>query len=118
MNLYSAATGTLGRFVARHPAPGVVKKRTYVFVLVLFDFSKNRGAKKAEVAQDSINDHTDFERAANYTLTAPLAFGRPEIPGATEATGEANVGSEPQLDSRLMWTWFLPNPLWKPKQHE
>jgi hypothetical protein len=118
MNLYSVAIEIVRRFVVPHRAPGVVKKRTYVFVLVPVDFSKNGAAKKVEIAQDLINDHSNFERAANYTLTTPMPLGRPESPGATEATGEANVESEPQLDSRLMWTWFLPNPLWKPKQRE
>lgn len=87
-------------------------------MVVPFDFSKNGGAKKVEVAQGLVNDHNDFDRAVNYTLAAPPALGRAEIRGATETTGEGDVDDEPQLDFRLMWTWFLPNPLWKPKRRE
>ncbi len=116
MNLYSAAVDRLTGFAARHRAPRVVEKRTYVFFLVPFDFSKNGSAKKAEVAQGLINGYSDFARATNYTLAAPL--GRGEIRGATKTTGEGDVDDEPQLDFRLMWTWFLPNPLWKPRRGE
>jgi hypothetical protein len=118
MNLYSVAIDTLRGFAPRHRAPRVVEKRIYVFFLVPFDFCKNGSATKAEVAQGLINDHSDFDRAVNYTLAAPHAIGRAEIRGATETTGEGDVDDEPQLDFRLMWTWFLPNPLWKPKQRQ
>ena len=116
MNLYSAAIDTLRGFAARRQRPRIVKKRTYVFFLVPFDFSKNGSAKKAEVAQGSNNGHSNFDRAANYTLAAPPALSRGEIRGATKTTGEADVDDEPQLDFRLMWTWFLPNPLWPPNK--
>jgi hypothetical protein len=118
MNLYSVAIDTLRRFAARHRAPRLVKQRTYVFIVVPFDFSKNGDSKKAEIPQDLINGHSDFERAANHTRRAPLTLVRGEIGGATERTPDGNVDNEPQLDFRLMWTWFLPNPLWKPKRRE
>jgi hypothetical protein len=118
MNLYSGAIDALRRFAARHRAPRAVKQRTYVFVLVPFEFSKNGDTKKAEIAQDLIKDHSDFERAAKYIPCAPLALRRGEIRGATETTADGDVDNEPQLDFRLMWTWFLPNPLWKPKRRE
>jgi hypothetical protein len=114
MNLYSAAVDKLTGFAARHLAPRVVEKRTYVFFLVPFDFSKNGSAKKAEVVQGLINGYGDFAQAANYTLAAPL--GRGEIRGATKTTTEVDVADEPELDFRLMWTWFLPNPLWPPNK--
>lgn len=116
MNLYSVGIDTLRRFAARHRAPRVVKQRTYVFFLVPFDFSKNNDARKAEVAEGLINGHGDFDRAANYTPRAALAFGRGEICCPTETISDGNVDDEPQLDYRLMWTWFLPNPFWKPNQ--
>ena len=116
MNLYSAVIDTLRRFTAHYRAPRVVEKRTYVFFLVPFDFSKNGDANNAEVAQGLINGHSGFDRAANYTPRGPLALGRGEIGCATETTPDGDLDNEPQLDSRLMWTWFLPNPLWKPKQ--
>jgi hypothetical protein len=115
MNLCSAAIVALRGFAVRHRAMRAVKQRTYVFVFVPLDFSQNGNAKKAEIAQGLINGHSDFDPAANCTSRAPLALGRDEIGCATETTPDANVDSEPQLDSRLMWTWFLPNPLWKPK---
>jgi len=118
MNLYSVAIDAVRRFAARHRAPRVVKQRTYVFILVPFDFSKNGNAKKAVVAQDLINGHGDFDRVANYTPRAPRALVRGEIGSATETTPDGNVNNEPQLDFRLMWTWFLPNPLWKPKRRK
>src|SRR5437763_2067980 len=116
MNLCSAAIVALRGFAVRHRATRGVKQRTYVFVFVPLDFSHNSDAKKAEIAQGLINRHSDFDPAANYTPRGPLALGRGEIGCATETTPDADVDSEPQLDSRLMWTWFLPNPLWKPKQ--
>ncbi|SRR6266851_191529 len=118
MNLYSAAIDTFRGFATRHRAPCLAKNRTYVFFLVPFDFSKNGSAKKAEVAQGLINGHSEFDRADNYTLAAPLALGRGEIRRAIKTTGEGDVDDEPQLDFRLMWTWFLPNPLWKPRRGE
>lgn len=111
MNLYSVAIDALGRFAAHHRAPHVVKQKTYVFFLVPFDFSRNGDAKKAEVAQRLVKGHSDFDRAANSMPRAPLALGRGEIGRATETTPDGDVDNEPELDSRLMWTWFLPNPL-------
>jgi len=116
MNLYSVATDALRRFVARHQAPRVVNQTTYVFFLVPFDFSKNGETKQDEVPQSLINGHSDFDLAVNYTPCAPLALGRGEIRALTTITTKADVADEPQLDFRLMWTWFLPNPFWKPKQ--
>jgi hypothetical protein len=118
MNLYSIATDTLREFAARRRAARAIKQRTYVFIVVPFDFSKNGDAKKAEIPQSLINGHSDFEHAANYTPRVPLALVRGEIGGATEITLDGNVDNEPQLDFRLMWTWFLPNPLWKPKRRD
>jgi hypothetical protein len=49
MNLYSATMDTFRRFATRHRHPRIAEKRTYVFILVPFDFSKDGSAKKAEV---------------------------------------------------------------------
>jgi hypothetical protein len=116
MNLYSVAMDTLRGFAARHRAAHAVEKRTYIFVLVPFDFSRNGNAKRAEITQDLIKDHSDFERAANYKPHALRALGRGAILAATKTTTEMDVADEPELDFRLMWTWFLPNPLWPPNK--
>src|SRR5437667_8724863 len=114
MNVYSAAMDTLRGFAARRRAARAVKRKIYVFVLVPFDFSKNGDTKKAEVPQGLINGHSDFDWAASYKPRAPLALGRGAIRAATKITTKVDVADEPELDFRLMWTWFLPNPLWKP----
>jgi hypothetical protein len=118
MNLYSVAIDALRRFANSHRASRAVKQRTYVFVLVPFDFSKNGNAKRAEIPQHLFKDHPDFERTANYTARARLTLGRGEIRAAIKTTTEVDVADEPELDFRLMWSWFLPNPLWKPKRRE
>jgi hypothetical protein len=116
MNVYSVAMDTLRGFAARRRAARAVKTRTYVFVLVPFDFSKNGNAQRAEIPKDLIKDHSDFEREANYTPPARRALRRGEIRAATKTTGGVDVADDAQLDFRLLWTWFLPNPLWKPKR--
>jgi hypothetical protein len=116
MNLYSAAIAALGRFAAHYRLPRVVEQKTYVFFLVPFDFSKNGDAKRAEVAQDLVKGHSHFDRAANSAPHEPLVLGRGEIGCGTETISDGDVDNEPELDSWLMWTWFLPNPLWKSKQ--
>jgi hypothetical protein len=118
MNLYSVAMDTLRGFGARRRAAHAVKKRTCIFVLVPFDFSKNGNAKRAEITQDLIKDHSDFERAASYKPHALRALGRGAIRAATKTSTELVVADEPELDFRLMWTWFLPNPLWPPNKVE
>jgi len=115
MNLYSVAIDTLRGFAARQAAR-LVKRRTYVFVLVPFDFSKKKKKKRAEMTQDLVKDHSDSQCAANYKPLVLRAIGRGAILAATNTTTEMDVANEPELDFRLMWTWFLPNPLWKPEQ--
>ena len=114
MNIHSAMIDKIRRLGARHQRPRIVEKRTYVLFIVPFDFSKNGRAKKSETAQVLLGNHTDSDSARSYAL----ALARTEIRGVTKTTGEADVDDEPQLDFRLMWTWFLPNPLWKPKRRE
>ena len=116
MNLYSVTIDALRRFAARHRAPRVVEKRTYVFILVPFNFSKNGNAKKAVVAHGFIDNHACGDRPKS-DLVAPLpTVDRIEILGAGQSSDARDVDDEPELDFRMMWTWFLPNPLWKPKQ--
>jgi hypothetical protein len=59
MNIYSATINTLGRVARRHRRPRIAERRTYAFILVPFDFSKNGRAKKAVVATHLLDNHID-----------------------------------------------------------
>jgi hypothetical protein len=108
MNFYSATIHRFRRLAARRRAPRTVEKRTYVFILVPFDFQGNGHAQKAEAAQLLIENITRVDRA------------RPETPPVIPAVDRvgSDVPDELQLNYDLMWTWFLPNPLWPPKREE
>jgi hypothetical protein len=117
MNLYSATMDTFRRFATRHRHPRIVEKRTYVFILVPFDFSKDGSAKKAEVAAHLFDNHID-SGARRETITGLTALDRPQIGASAGSTNGRDVNHEPKLNFDLMWTWFLPNPLGKPKRRE
>jgi hypothetical protein len=116
MNLYSATMDTFRRFAARHRRPRI--KRTYVFILVPFDYSRNGSAKKAEVGQHLLDNHADSDNARRGAITGLTAFNRPQIRALGESTNGRELNDEPKLNFDLMWTWFLPNPLWKPKRRK
>jgi hypothetical protein len=110
MNLYSATVGTLKRFATRHWPPRI--KRTYVFILVPFDFSQKNGhAKKAEVAQHLLENRTDSGGARSGAIAGLTAFDRLQIRFLGESTNGRELNGEPKLNFDLMWTWFLSNPL-------
>jgi hypothetical protein len=116
MNLYSATVETIRQFAARRRLPRVIQKRTYVFILVPFDFHRNGHAKRTEVGRNLIDNRSDFDAEQNDTEAglAVVDCTQSGVPGKT--TGERNLDNEPQLNFDLMWTWFLPNPLWPPKE--
>ena len=48
--------GAIRRFAARRQSPRVAERRTYVFILVPFDFRANGHARKTELEQDLIDN--------------------------------------------------------------
>jgi hypothetical protein len=84
------------------------QKRTYVFILVPFDFRGNGRARSAQLEQYLINSrHADNSRSdALFSTLAGL--DRP----ASRTTTERDLNNPQKLNHDLMWTWFLPNPFW------
>jgi hypothetical protein len=95
------------RFAARCGSLRVVEKRTYVFILVPVDFRANGDVKKAEQHLISNGRHADYP-PTNALFSARAAFNR----AASRTTAERDLNNPPELNHHLMWTWFLPNPLW------
>jgi hypothetical protein len=56
MNIHLALISAIRRFAERRASPRVVEKRTYVFILVPFNFCGNGHAKKSELEQDLIDN--------------------------------------------------------------
>jgi len=102
------------RFAARRQSPRVVETRTYVFILVPCDFRPNGHARKTELEQDLIDNsrHAD-DRRTNGLFSTVAALDR-----AASRTTERDLNNVTGLNHRLMWTWFLPNPLWPPNKSE
>ena len=113
MNFYSATFETFRWFAARRRSSRTVERRTYVFILVPFHFNGNGRARPAEIAHSLIDDGSNND--AFSTLTALDCI---EICPQTKTTGVREVNGEAELNYNLMWTWFLPNPLWQPKKRE
>jgi hypothetical protein len=88
MNLYSATINTLGRFARRHRRPRIAERRTYVFILVPFAFSKNGRAKKAVAATHLLDNHIDSGGARSDTIAGFTAVDRPQIRASTKRTDE------------------------------
>jgi hypothetical protein len=111
MNFYSATIDRVRRLAARRRQRRVIEKRTYVFILVPFDFRRNSHAKRAEVAQNLIDGHSvdGTRNGTNRELTVI------DCTKTSEPTGEQTLNDN-QLNFDLMWTWFLPNPLWPSKK--
>jgi hypothetical protein len=113
MNIRLALTDAIRRFAARRQSPRVVEKTTYVFMLVPFDFRGNGHAKKTEVREDRISNGSYGGGARTDDVFSPLdALGC----GGSRTTAERELNNAPGLNHDLMWTWFLPNPLWPPNK--
>ena len=100
------------RFAARRQSQRVVERRTYVFILVPFDFRANGHVRKTELEQDLIDNsrHADDPRT-NGLFSTLAALNR-----AASRTAERDLNNALGLNHDLMWTWFLPNPLWPPNK--
>jgi hypothetical protein len=118
MNIRLALMDKIKWLAARRGLPRVVEKRTYVFILVPFDFRGNGHAKKAEVAQNLIDNGSQADSARTDTLSTLTALDSAEVSSAAKITAEQDLNDDPELNYDLMWTWFLPNPLWPPKRRK
>ena len=101
------------RFAARRQSQRVVERRTYVFILVPFDFRANGHVRKTELEQDLIDNsrHADDPRT-NGLFSTLAALNR----SAFRKTAERDLNNALGLNHDLMWTWFLLNPLWPPNK--
>ena len=111
MNLYSTIVDTFRRLAQRRLAARSINKSTYVFILVPIDVSGNGHAKRAEVIQPLIDNAARFGSVRSHSVPA-----RPI--DRTDNCNPADGSDDPQLNYDLMWTWFLPNPLWPPKSRK
>ena len=113
LNIRLLLMDAIRRFAARRQSPRVVERRTYVFILVPFDFRANGHARKTELEQDLIDNsrHADDPRT-NDLFSTLAALNR----AASRTTAERDLNNVPGLNHGLMWTWFLPNPLWPPNK--
>jgi hypothetical protein len=100
------------RFAACRQSRRVVERRTYVFILVPFDFRANGDARKTELEQDLIDNsrHADDPRT-NGLFSTLAALNR-----AASRTAKRDLNNALGLNHDLMWTWFLPNPLCPPNK--
>jgi hypothetical protein len=113
MNIPLALMDAIRRFAARRGSARVIENRTYVFILVPCGFRANGHARKTELEQDLIDNsrHAGDPRTNGLfsTLAAPNR-------AASRTTAERDLNNAPGLNHDLMWTWFLPNPLWSPNK--
>jgi hypothetical protein len=113
MNIRLALIDAVKRFAARCQSPRAVEKRTYVFILVPFNFCGNGHAKKSELEQDLIDNGSRGGGAWTGALFSTLTALDRAAPGAVP---DEDLNNPPRLNHDLMWTWFLPNPLWPPNK--
>ena len=106
-------TDAIRRFAARRGLLRVIEKRTYVFILVPFNFRGNSHATSAEVEQHLIDDSGPADDSRTNAFFPALAVLNRAGSGTT---AERDLNNPPELNHELMWTWFLPNPLWPPNK--
>jgi hypothetical protein len=80
-----------------------------VFILVPFDFPRNGHVRKTEIAQAFVDNGCHADRGRNDSLDMFTALNG----AAAKTTPERDLNDDPELNYKLMWTWFLPNPLWE-----
>ena len=113
MNVRSALMNMIRRFATRRKSQRLVEKRTYVFILVPFDFRGNGRARKAELDRDLIDNGNHADGTRTNTFSTIIALDS----SAAKTAAERDLNNAPGLDHDLMWTWFLPNPLWPPNKN-
>ena len=107
LNIRLLLMDAIRRFAARRQSQRVVERRTYVFILVPFDFRANGHVRKTELEQDLI----DNSRRADCPRTNGLFSTLAALNRAASRTAERDLNNALGLNHDLMWTWFLPNPL-------
>jgi hypothetical protein len=112
MNISLALIDAIRRFAARRGLLRVVEKRTYVFILVPFNFRGNSHATSAELEQRLIDISGSADDSRTNALFSTLG---PFNPAGSSTTAERDLNNPPELNYELMWTWFLPNP-WPPNK--
>jgi hypothetical protein len=113
LNIRLLLMDAIRRFAARRGSARMIENRTYVFILVPCGSRGNGHARKPELEQGLIDNsrHADDPRTNGLfsTLAAPNR-------AASRTTAERDLNNAPGLNHDLMWTWFLPNPLWPPNK--
>jgi hypothetical protein len=113
MSIPLALMDAIRRFAAARGSPRVIEKRTYVFIRVPFSFRGNGHARKAPITQDLIGNGSHANGTRTQALLSTIA-ALERAPSRT--TSERELSGDRELNSKLMWTWFLPNPLWPPNK--
>ena len=113
MNIPLALMDAIRRFAARRQSPRVAEKRTYVFILVPFNFRTNGHARKAHMAQGLVGNGS---RADATRADAPFSTIAALDRVSSRTTSKLDLSDDRELNYDLMWTWFLPNPLWPPNK--
>jgi len=115
MNIPFVLKGAIKRFAARCGSPRVVEKTTCVFILGPLDFRQNGHAKKPELEPNLIENRRHDTGAWTGLLSSTLsALDR----AALRVVPDEDLNNTSNLNYDLMWTWFLPNPLWLAKRSE
>jgi hypothetical protein len=113
MNISVAVMDAIRRLAVGRRLPREVEKRTYVFILVPLNFCGNGQARQANT-QDLMCNGTRVDRTRTDVIFSTIAA----LDRASSRTiSEADVSDDRKLNYDLMWTWFLPNPLWPPNEN-
>jgi hypothetical protein len=114
INIRLVLIDTIRWFAARRGPPRLAENRTYVFVFVPVDFHKNGQARHAHITQELIGNGRHTADRGTSPLFSTLAALHPS---ASRTTAERDPNNPRELNHHLMWTWFLPNPLWRPNKN-
>ena len=113
MNIRLALMDAIRRFAARRGSVRVVEKKTYVFILVPFNFRGNGHARKAHMTQGLV---ANGSRADATRADAPFSTIAALDRVSSRTTSKLGLSDDRELNHDLMWTWFLPNPLSAPNE--
>jgi hypothetical protein len=92
LNIRLLLMDAIRRFAARSQSLRVIERRTYVFILVPFDFRANGHARKTELEQDLIDNsrHAD-DPLTNGLFSTLAALNR----AASRTTAERDLNNAP-----------------------